>query len=272
VAILVASELADTHLTGGVLVALGVVVRGAWIAAVVGGVALSVQLARTIVLWSGRALQRSRRAWAIVAGEGLVAHRRLFTFTALSSLIFAAVAAMSATSVAQTGWDRALYRGSGEPTMLGLVKWWDDPATWPSHANASGILFAFVTGVAVAVTLSARQALGLDAATQAALGLRRGHSQIAAAARQFAPAALGLVAGSILGVVGWMLGHDVVGAVSPDALVFSWQWHFTVLGHAIVATAFVLAHLLAVALAGALVVGLATRPGTPVEVLRRAAG
>jgi hypothetical protein len=269
VAVLIACSLAEARLAPGVHVALGVVLRGAWIAAAVGGVALSVQLARTMVLRSGRALQRSKRAWAIVAGEGLIAHGRLFTFAALSSLVFAAIAAASVTSSAQAGWDPTLYRGSGEPTMPGLREWWGITGGWLEHVGAVGPLFAMVTGVAVAVTLSARQALGLDAATESALGLRGGHSQIAATARQFVPTAVALVVGAILGVAGWMLAHDLAGVVSPDALVFSWGWHFTALGHAIVATAFMLSYLLPVALAGGLVVGLATRPGTPVEVLRR---
>jgi hypothetical protein len=271
-AVLVVGYFADAHMTPGDHVALAIALSAAWLASAVGLAALAVQGARAIVQWSGRVLQRSRRPWAIVAGDGLLAHRKLFTFAALSSLAFGTIVAAAATAAAQMGWNWELYRGWGEPTMLGLREWWYKSGSWPTHVGAVGPLFALVTVVAVAVTLSARQVVGLDAATQAALGLRRGHAQLAAVVRQFVPTAMGLVAGAILGVTAWMLAHDVAGAVSPGALVFSWRWHLTALGHAIVATAFALSYLLPIALAGALVVGLATRPGTPVEELRRTAG
>ena len=245
-----------------------------WISATVAavaGAALVVELARSLVTWVGSALSRSRRPWLVAAGDGLVSHRRVFTFASLSALVLTAIFAWAATGAATRADPHWVY-WTGEPPLPSFGTWWRDIFQASSHAATFGAVFAVAAIVAVAVTLASRSAFAADAATRTALGLGGAGERLAAAARQFAVMGAASIVGGLLGWAARLLARLAGAALALGDGVLSLDWNLTVAGHGLAATGLLVAVALAISLAGSLVVGLLARAGTPVETLRRTAG
>ena len=250
-------------------VALGVAV----IVMVVAGAAVAVEGARRIVAWLGRRLSLSRRPWLIAAGDGLTAHRRLFTFASLASGGTAGAFAWVVTANAASPYYRSSATfGWGDAPIPSFAEWWHNDLPGSLLVGAALLFAGVVTFVAVIVTLSSRASFATDAATRAALGLTPNGERVAAATRQFAVMATAATGGAVLGWAARLIVRLVGASLSPFERVSSVHWNLTVAGYALAATGVALAVILAVALAGSLVVGLLGRSRTPVEALRRAAG
>jgi hypothetical protein len=268
-AVLVGVHVFAPHASTVLGAVLGLLRLVAQLAVAVSLCAIAVQVARTVVLACGRALRRSRRPWAIVAGEDLTVNTQLFTFAALTALVFGGFVGGAMTLSAEIGGRWGYYLGWAFPIRAALYRLWpyvDDPNI--TAPNPALVIFTVITIVAVVVTTSARNVTGLDAATELALGLRARHARIAAAARQFVPTAAGLLLGALIGVAVVLTIHDVAGLIEPDGAT-SFVWNLDVLRAAAPDIAKALGYSLAIALAGAAVVGLLTRTKTPVEAMKR---
>lgn len=213
------------------------------------------------------------RPWAVAAGDGLRSHRRLFTYASLSMALIVGVWVQATTQSAFGAIDWGVdWRGSGDPPMVGYAQYLTDTLFNGAVMGAVIGSLAVATLVAVVVTLSSRSALAADAATRAALGLSKSQERIAAAMRQWAPMAMGVVVG---GALGWVLPLGIrftMAVASPNVILRSAHWNLTVVGYSLAAAYVVMVLALAISLAGSLIVGLAARPATPVEALRRTAG
>ncbi len=240
---------------------------------VVSGVALVIEGSRVLVRGLAEYLSRTRRPWLIAAGDGLAAHRRIYTFASIAAFTIAAAATWTATAnAAQTIDYDAAYRGWGEPPLPSFDHWWNSELSWQGMVGAVGWITGIVTFVAVVVTLSARATFAGDAATRSALGLSANAERVASAARQWFVMGSSAIIGALLGWLAPLAIHLVGAALSPNLLAYSWHWNVTVAAWGLAAAGLVIVVMLAVTLAGSLAVGLFARPRTPVEALRRAAG
>lgn len=247
-----------------------------WIAFVflaVSGVALVIEGSRVLVRRLGVLLSRARRPWLIAAGDGLSAHRRIYTFASIATFTLAAAATWTATSNAAHAFDPyPLGPERGEPPLPQFETWWNDQLTWEGLVGAVAWIAAIITFVAVVVTLSARATFAGDAATRAALGLSANGERLATAARQWIVMGAASIVGALLGWVAQLVTSLVAALLSPNLLAYSWHWNLTVASWGLAAAGVVIAVALAVTLAGSLAVGLLAKPRTPVAALRRAAG
>jgi hypothetical protein len=234
--------------------------------------ALVVEGSRTLVRRVGTVLSRSRRPWLIAAGDGLSAHRRIFTFASLAMFAAAAAFTGAATANAEAHDYAAGHIGRGDPPLPSFSQWWDVELPGALLAGALAWVAGIITVVAVVVTVSSRATFAGDAATRSALGLSANGERVASAARQWAVMGAASISGAVLGWLIPLVLHLVRAALSPNRLVYSWHWNVTVALWGLAATGVVIAIALAVSLVGSLVVGLLARPRTPVEALRRAEG
>jgi hypothetical protein len=245
-----------------------------WIAGAVIAVSaatLVIEGARGVVAGVAAILSRSRRPWLIAAGDGLAAHRRIFTFASLAMLAAAAAFTGAATANAEAHDYTAGHIGRGDPPLPSFSQWWDVELPGALLAGALAWVVGIITVVAVVVTVSSRATFAADAATRSALGLSANGERLASAARQWAVMGAASIAGALLGWLTPLALHLARAALSPSRLVYSWHWNVTVAVWGLAATGVVIAIALAVSLVGSLVVGLLARSGTPVEALRRAA-
>jgi len=247
-----------------------------WIAFVVVAVsaaALLLEGSRALVGRVGALLARGRRPWLIAAGDGLVAHRRTFTFASLSALALTGAMAWAATDSAIRAIDPNVdFGGSGEPPLPSFASWWQDDFQASGRAAGLGIIIGVATVVAVAVTLASRSAFAADAATRSALGLTGAGERAAAATRQWAVMGSAAIGGGLLGWAVRVVVRLGGAALSPRELAYSAHWNLTVAAYGLAGSALMIGVALGVTLAGSLAIGLLTRAGTPIETLRRAAG
>jgi hypothetical protein len=243
------------------------------IACLVVGFAALVDGLRELLPRVAERVGRLPRPWAVAAGDSLRAHHRLFTYASVSMALTVGVALAAATVTAfgAIDWTNG-WRGWGEPPMVGLAQYRDDTLFTSTSLWAGIGGLGLATLIAVVVTLSSRAALSADGATRSALGLSRDHEVIAAALRQWTPMVMGILVGGALGWVLPLVVRLAAALASPNALVYSGRWNLTVAGYGLTAAGTVVGLALAVSLIGSLVVGLLTRPGTPVEALRRTVG
>lgn len=239
---------------------------------VVSAGALVVEGSRTLVRRVGTVLSRSRRPWLIAAGDGLSAHRRIFTFASLAMFAAAAAFTSAATANAEAYDFTAHYVGRGDPALPSFSRWWEAELPGPFLAGALAWVAGIITVVAVVVTVNSRATFAADAATRSALGLSANGERVASAVRQWAVMGTASVAGAVLGWLTPIVLHLARAVLSPSRAVYSWHWNVTVALWGLAATGVVIAIALAVSLVGSLVVGMTARPGTPVEALRRTAG
>lgn len=245
-----------------------------WISAsvaAVSGAALVVELARSLVTGVGSALSHSRRPSLVAAGDGLGAHKRVFTFASLSALVLTAIFAWAATDTA-TRADPHWASWTGEPPLPSFGTWWHNVLQASGRAAGFGVIFCVTALVAVAVALASRSAFAADAATRTALGLGGAGERLASSARQFAVMGTASIVGGLAGWAARLLVRAGGAALAPDEGVNSLDWNLTVAGHGLAATALFVAVALTIAFAASLLVGIATRPGTSAEALRRTVG
>ncbi len=245
----------------------------------VAGFALVLEGSRLIVARIGSLLSWSRRPWLIAAGDGLAAHRGVYTFAAIAPLLTSGIATWVVTSNAAFAYV-PIYGSDGQfvdvargaDPMPGFSTWWHDQLN-PGGVAAAMMLFGgVVTVVAAVVTLSSRRLFASDAATRSALGLGSSGERVAVAVRQWVVMGSGTVVGALLvwlAHIVTLLGADVLSSARPG---HPFGWYVTVAGYGAAGAGLVVGNLLAVTLAGSLAVGLLTRSGTPVDALRRAAG
>jgi len=235
--------------------------------------ALLLEGSRALVGRVGALLARGRRPWLIAAGDGLVAHRRTFTFASLSALALTGAMAWAATDSAIRAIDPNVdFGGSGEPPLPSFASWWQDDFQASGRAAGLGIIIGVATVVAVAVTLASRSAFAADAATRSALGLTGAGERAAAAIRQWAVMGSAAIGGGLLGWAVRVVVRLGGAALSPRELAYSAHWNLTVAAYGLAGSALMIGVALGVTLAGSLAIGLLTRAGTPIETLRRAAG
>ncbi len=238
----------------------------------VSAAALVVEGARKLVLAEAAVLSRSRRPWLIAAGDGLAAHRRIFTFASLATLVATAAFTWTATANATSVSDRfGTVADGGEPDLPAFDWWWSQALTGPGLAAAVAWVIAVIAIVAGVVTVSSRATFAGDAATRAALGLSANGERLASAARQWIVMGTAGVIGAVLGWLAPLVMHLVGAGLSPNQFLHSWHWNLTVASWGLAAAGLVAVVALAVALGGALAVGLLAHPRTPVEGLRQAA-
>lgn len=245
-----------------------------WVASLAGfvaGVTMLVQAARFTVLRVGVALARSPRPWVLAAGDALVARRRLYTSAALGPALVAGVFGFwSAADIGSHQWYDPHYRGWGEWPLPGFREWWGAELIRSGAFGVAAVSMTVLVAIAVTVTLVAGPSRSADDATRAALGLSDAHSRSGAALGQWLVMGAGTTWGGVLGCALPILFHVVGAALSPRTLVYSLHWNLSVAAYALSATGVAVLIGWAISLAGALVVGLAARRGTPVEALRAA--
>lgn len=228
---------------------------------IVAGAALLIQIARGLVTVTGKVLSRSRRAWMLAGGDGILTHRRAFTFASLGTLVTGGVASWWIASSASTAFEwNETYRGWGELPLLGLGDWWRLFVADAGTPVFTAVAFAVVAFVAVVVAASFRQLESKDDSVRGALGLSRRSERLAVGTRQASVMSVGAITGALGGCALAILYRLFLAVLSPNHLVYSLQWNFTLIGHALVGAAAIAAIGLVFALFGGLMTALVAGP------------
>ena len=237
---------------------------------VIAGAAVVVQIARGLVVAVGRWLARSRVTWVLAAGDGLLSHRRSFTFAALAASVLAALLAVSATMSTFTAlaWPDD-YPGWGEVPHVAFDDWWRWNIADPGVLTFAAIAFAVVAVIATIVRATTRASTAQEDATRSALGLSHRGARAAVALRDSAVMAAGTVIG---GLAGWALSlaWRVGGAATfPTELVNSFRWNAASAAYGLAATGAVVGIGLVASVATGLLVSRLAATSPPVEALRQ---
>ncbi len=230
----------------------------------VAGIALVIQTARGLVSLTGRVLARSRRAWVLAAGDGILTHRRAFTFAALGTLVTGGISSWWITANAElaTDWDES-YRGWGEIPLMGLQDWWGSFVSTPGAPTFAAVAFGVVALVAVVVAATYHTPTTKDDTIRGTLGLSRRDERLAVGTRQASVMTAGALAGALGGCAVAIVYHLFLAVLSPSHLVYSLEWNLTLIGHGLVGAATVAGIGAAFALLGGALVSVVSSPQVP---------
>lgn len=226
-------------------------------AAAIASVAMLAELNRGIVRGLGSRLRRSRRPWALAAGDALTSHPRQAavpaTVMSVAGLAFGVITVWLSLAM----WADALM--TFEPWNPAF----DSPVSLPPrlgpggvHATpllvAAALTFAMLALASLAAFVASRQATAQDDDARSALGLTARNARFGAAAHFALPLLSGLAVGLALGAllaVGTFRGSVAVDA-EGGSVVAGWTWAAQHSGHAVLP-------LLAVTLVGAATIAIA---------------
>jgi hypothetical protein len=228
------------------------------------GVALVIQTARGLVSLTGQVLARSRRAWVLAAGDGILTHRRAFTFAALGTFATGGIASWWIATDASTAfeWNES-YRGWGELPLTGLGDWWRFYVANHGTPSFVAVAFGVVALVAIVVAATYNSPTAKDDSIRGALGLSRRGERLAVGTRLASVMSAGAVVGALAGFV-IAIGYRLFLAVlSSSHLVYSLEWNLTLVGHGLVGAAMVAGIGIAFALLGGSLASLISNSRAP---------
>ncbi len=227
--------------------------------------ALVIQSARGLVSLAGRALARSRRPWVLAAGDGILAHRRAFTFASLSALLTGGIASWGITvNAANEPFPRSSPLSPWNPLET-LYDWWKNQFSSVDESVLlviCSIAFAVVAIVSATVLASFRESMAKDDSVRGALGLSRRGERLSVGTRQTSVLAIGSVAGALGGCVIAILHRLLLAVLSSSHLVNSLEWNLGLMGDAFIRAAIVVAIGVALAVMGGLLASLVAGPFT----------